>query len=381
MRIAIDLASVRTTGTRIYSNGFLPALGQIGGDDQFLVFAPKDVLDGVREQLPDNFDLHETAVTASVPKRLIWEQTVMPRLLRAWQADVLFAAFDIAPVICPCPVLLAVRNPSPFLLAKGWQTSPLVARIKAQIHRMMAYVSCKKAKRVFYPTAYAAKLLGDLMRVPLDKRDVIHHGTDHGFWSQKYESDHVLKHYNLEKQKFFLFVSNRYYYKQPDVLIEAFALCREQVAHLGTKLVFVGGAPDPIFEQKLSAQVQQSGLANNIQFLGHIPREHLPVLYQEASAFVLPTVMETFGQPFVEAMASGVPVICADTEFAREICQGAALYFPSGNAQQLASILKNMLEDQVLCDQMRAKSLHRSKQFSWDREAFETLTLLKAVAE
>jgi len=38
MRIAIDLASVRTTGTRIYSDGFLPALGRIGGDDDFKDF-------------------------------------------------------------------------------------------------------------------------------------------------------------------------------------------------------------------------------------------------------------------------------------------------------------------------------------------------------
>jgi glycosyltransferase involved in cell wall biosynthesis len=378
MRIAIDLASVRTTGTRIYSEGFLPALGRIGGKDDFLVFVPLDVANMVKDKLPSNMDLHVTAVTANVKKRLLWEQTTMPKLLQAWNADVLFAAFDIAPMYCPCPILLAVRNPSPFLLAKGWQTSPLAARVKAQVHRMVAYVSARKAKLVFYPTAYASKLLGDLMKVPLEKRAVIHHGTDHAFWTEKYECEPVLTQYDIVQKNYILFVSNFYFYKHPDVLIDAFSQC-EKLIDQGTKLVFVGGAPDPIFEQKLHQQVNQLGLKNEVRFLGHIPRPHLPVLYQEAAAFVLPTVMETFGQPFVEAMASGLPVICADTEFAREICGEAALYFPAGDANSLAPLLEQVVCDTTVNTKLSEASLNRSKQFSWDREASETLSLLKKV--
>jgi len=378
MRIAIDLASVRTTGTRIYSDGFLPALGRIGGDDDFLIFVPLDVADMVRDKLPSNVILYITSVTANVKKRLVWEQVIMPKLLREWKADVLFAAFDIAPMYCPCPILLAVRNPSPFLLAKGWHTSPLAARVKAQIHRMMAYASSKKAKCVFYPTAYASKLLGDLMKVPIKKRAVIHHGTDHAFWTASYDCDPVLNQYGIAHKNYILFVSNFYFYKQPDVLIDAFSRCQTLIAQ-GGKLVFVGGAPDPIFEQQLHQQVKQLGLDQEVKFLGHIPRPHLPVLYQEAAAFVLPTVMETFGQPFVEAMASGVPVICADTEFAREICGDAAWYFPPGKADILAPLMEQVVCDTNVNDRLSDASLARAKQFSWDREAAETLSLLKVI--
>src|SRR5574341_547318 len=123
MRFAIDLSSVRTTGTtwpRVYTDGFLPALGTLAGEgDQFLILASTDVIEDIRHRVPPSFDLRSVTVTHSVPLRVVWQQTVLPRLLRAWRADVLFAAFDIAPLRAPCPVLLAVRNPTPALLAGG----------------------------------------------------------------------------------------------------------------------------------------------------------------------------------------------------------------------------------------------------------------------
>jgi glycosyltransferase involved in cell wall biosynthesis len=378
MRIAIDLTAVRSTGTKVYSGGFMPALGRIDKEDDFLVFISSDVAPLISAQLPPNFQLQITNLNGKVGRRVLWEQVVMPRHLRAWRADVLFAAYDISPLMSPCPVLLAIRNPTSALLSMGFLSRRSVAeRLKAHLHRLLSHLSCQKAQVVLYPSAYAAKLLGDLLKAPPSKRAAVHHGTDYDFWSAEQESASVLAQYNISSHRFVLFVSEFYFYKHPDVLISGFARWRSMSGQTEFKLVLVGGGRDRVFVQELHNQARELGIENAVLFVGHVPRSHVAVLYQQAGAFVLPTVMETFGFPYVEAMASGAPVICADTEFARELCGEAALYFPAGDAQALAQVLGRVLDQPNVRAHMGEAGRSRARVFSWDREAQETLALLR----
>jgi len=380
MRIGINLTAVKTTGAKNYCSGIMPAIGHLAKEDNFLVFLSPDVADLIGNKMPKNFELRITTVATSVFLRIVWEQLVMPRYLRKWRADVLFAAFDISPLLSPCPVLLAIRNPSAALLANGsWSSRSIAEKGKAHMHRLLSYLSGKRAHLVLYPSAYAAKLLGDLLRVPPAKRTFVHHGTDYESWSIEREANSVLKQYNISSHEFVLFVSAFYFYKYPDLLIEGFARMRSKTSKKNYKLVLVGKVPDIAFEKQLHQQVYTLGLENEVLFLGHVPRSHLAVLYQQAAAFVFPTVMETFGFPFVEAMASGTPVICADTEFARELCGEAALYFPAGDSHALAQMLEKVIEEPTVQGYMREAGRCRARQFSWEREAHETLSLLKKV--
>jgi glycosyltransferase involved in cell wall biosynthesis len=53
----------------------------------------------------------------------------------------------------------------------------------------------------------------------------------------------------------------------------------------------------------------QSGFAEKVRFVGHVAADELPDYYRLADAFVMPSTGEGFGIAFLEAMASGVPVI------------------------------------------------------------------------
>jgi len=62
--------------------------------------------------------------------------------------------------------------------------------------------------------------------------------------------------------------------------------------------------------ENLKRKVQNSALQNVVHFLGHIPEEDLPQMYQASDFFVLPTrKLEGFGLVILEAMASGTPVL------------------------------------------------------------------------
>ena len=59
-------------------------------------------------------------------------------------------------------------------------------------------------------------------------------------------------------------------------------------------------------------------------------------VYRECNMYVAPAYAESFAHPLVEAMASGLPVVAADSAVHREICQDAALYFPRFSPEALA---------------------------------------------
>jgi glycosyltransferase involved in cell wall biosynthesis len=265
------------------------------------------------------------------------------------------------------------------LLVNNFLELPLLGRLKAYTHKLMSVLSCRKADKVFYPTYYAMKLLGDLASVPVQKRRVVNHGTDYEYWSKKKNAISVLDEYGIIRDNYVLFVSNFYIYKRAPVLIDAFALLISNISNKHLKLVLVGTMPNETIRENIFCQMRKLGLQNNVVFLENIPLYNLAVLYQEASVFVCPSVMETFGQIYVEAMASGAPVVCADTEFANELCGDAASYFKVDDIVGLADALTKVLGDKKFRAVMRDKSYSRAKLFSWEREARETLSLLKEV--
>jgi glycosyltransferase involved in cell wall biosynthesis len=371
MRIAINLAAVKSVGTQVYASGLIPAFARLGSEDQFAVFMSPKLDRLIGDQLPANFERRLTPVTEHVALRLLWEQAVLPIHLRRWQADVLFAPNEFAPLLCPCPTLLAVHNPNPHL-----QNT-----LQTRVQRSLSALSARVAARVVFVSHFAAAYLGSRLGVPASKRVVIYHGTDHSRWVPCARPAPVLAQYGLTAIPYILYVSQLRRFKRPETLIEAFAIWRQQPGRSDYRLVLTGEADDePAFGQELRALAQRLGIADSTQFLGIVPAAHIPVLYQNADAFVLPTSMETFGHPYVEAMASGVPVICADTEVAREICGDAALYFPVGDARSLACALDTLVQSSgARRYELIERGRVRAQAFTWDREAIETLHLLHEV--
>lgn len=359
-------------GPMNYCEGFLSALCEIAPHDKFLIFLTPDVRRHVKLDSSRNFEWHLVDFKKRIWLRVIWEQLILPFHLVKWRADVLFAAFDLAPFFSPCAIVLGIRNPSPVRKTDGID-------LKALTHRWLSLYSCKRAKYVFYPTKYAEKLIGDALRVKEEKRRVIPHGADHNLWGSADDKSEILKDYGVASGRYLLFVSNFYPYKQPDLLIKAFALWLAKYKRIGFKLLLVGKGPKMFdeFEIKLRGLVDNLTLQESVVFTGYVPRAHLSALYRYSAVFVLPTLIETFGHPFIEAMACGAPIICMDTEFARELCGDAAYYLPDSDPAALADAIETIVAQPALADKRRRAGINRAKEFSWEREARETVSLLR----
>jgi glycosyltransferase involved in cell wall biosynthesis len=90
-----------------------------------------------------------------------------------------------------------------------------------------------------------------------------------------------------------------------------------------------------------------------VHIVGYVPEADLMTYFAAADVFVLPSLLEGFGIPLVEAMASGVPVVTTVAGAAGEIVGDAGLVVPPGDSPALAAALDRMLADHDLASQFR----------------------------
>lgn len=72
------------------------------------------------------------------------------------------------------------------------------------------------------------------------------------------------------------------------------------------KLLIAGSGDD---QSKLENIAHESDVAERVIFAGHIGHDELPALYKISDIFVRPSIVEGFGNSFVEAFAAGIPVV------------------------------------------------------------------------
>jgi glycosyltransferase involved in cell wall biosynthesis len=133
----------------------------------------------------------------------------------------------------------------------------------------------------------------------------------------------------------------RRYHKRIDYLLAEFATIAT-AAGRELLLVVVGGR-----EADTDSLIAMGGelLGERVRFFVGMPREQMPMLYQAADLFVLTSLWEMFGIVLIEAMASGLPVICNDSEAFRYVAGPAALYADMREPGSLAAALTEALVD------------------------------------
>jgi glycosyltransferase involved in cell wall biosynthesis len=164
-----------------------------------------------------------------------------------------------------------------------------------------------------------------------------------------------------------LCVAQKRPYKNLASLIQAIA----ELADEQTTLVLPGAPTE--HELVLRALADRLGVADRVRFPLWVSDDELDALYSEATCFVLPSLIEGFGLPVLEAMARGVPVACSDRPALPEIAGDAALLFDPTDQVAVTDAVRRLIKDAQLREQLSARGLDRAKHFTWRRTAELTL--------
>jgi glycosyltransferase involved in cell wall biosynthesis len=117
-----------------------------------------------------------------------------------------------------------------------------------------------------------------------------------------------------------------------------------------------------------------------VRVLGHVPARELADLYRRCALFVFPSLVETFGNPLVEAMASGAPIVSSNAAAMPEVLGEAALFFDPGDTPAMAEGIAAALRDGDLRHRLGARARARARRFSWDETARRTIGVILSCA-
>ena len=149
------------------------------------------------------------------------------------------------------------------------------------------------------------------------------------------------------------------------------ALIRALAELPDARLVVPGRATE--HREELEALAREVGVRDRLVLPGFVDDHDLEGLYALADCFALPSFLEGFGLPLLEAMRRGVPVACSDASALPEVAGDAALLFDPHDAGSVAGTLRRLLGDPALRDDLVRRGHARASAFTWERTAEATL--------
>lgn len=375
MRILINGLAVFRGGSQTYFSNFIPHLGRLGQHHEFVLLQSPWQDDVLNFELPSNFTrLVVGPKRRSVPLRVLWEQTRLPDILRHEKIDVMFSPTPITTLFSPCPLVIAIRNSNIFstLPVKNWRYQG-----RNRLLRIITQLATKRAAGIIFVSKYSHEAALKKFNIDPTKAVVIYHGIGPHFFEPVTKAS--AQQYNGSRP-YVLTVSTVSIHKNYFRFIDAFArLCQEP--DLGYDYVFAGAVSSKEEFKRIEERISQPDLQGRVHYLGSVSYSELPALYQQASLFVLPSLLETFGHPLVEAMASGVPIATANTAAMLEICGEAAVYFDPYNIDDMSNTVRNILQDNALRQQLVAAGRKRATRFSWENTTQQMLDLFEAAVD
>lgn len=251
-----------------------------------------------------------------------------------------------------------------FLLYANIQTADSLRYYAGQIQRAV-----RQADHIIAVSYTTRDDLIRLLHVPAEKITVIWEGIHPGF--------RVLEHPVVElPDDYLLFVGTIEPRKNIPNLLQGYAILKSRQKTV-PKLV-LAGQKGWLSEESFAA-IEGLGLQQDVIWLGGVPFNELPALYNRAKILVYPSLYEGFGFPPLEAMACGTPTITSDRGALKEIAGEAALYVNPDEPESIADALQKLLSDESLYQTLREKGLAHIRQFSWEQTARQTLAVYEKV--
>lgn len=211
------------------------------------------------------------------------------------------------------------------------------------------------------------------------KNDLIElFGTDESKIEVVYLGNSMFPEINLTievdiPKRYILFVGSRDGYKNFERFIKSVASILNDDKELFVLCtgggVFNASEMELFKELKIEQQVLQYNLDDDL----------LAYFYQNAIAFIFPSLYEGFGIPVLESFACNCPLLCSNTSSLPEIAGDGAMYFDPYSEESIRNSILDVLKNDKLRENLVLKGQERLKNFSWKQTAIETKKIYQEV--
>jgi D-inositol-3-phosphate glycosyltransferase len=351
MRVVVDAVAARTGGGPVRLRELARTFPALRPGFDFVFAVPGELAPVVKGIAPGIRTLSPPATFDRIPARLWWEHRSLPRRMRSWAPDVAFSPFNVLPTEWPGrrPRLgVIVSNLAPY--------SPIVRRMyggmggrRLDALRRLTDRTIRRADRVFLLSRQGFDLIGPELLG--DRAELIPMAPPPPPPPQETNGPR-----GVPDEPFFLMAVDLVRYKGVETAIAALA---ELPSGERPFLLVCGRPVERDYVDALHRQVNELGVGDRVRFAGALPHEEAMALMRRARGCVMPSRFENQSRVPVEAMACGTPVLAASVPSFHEACGEAALYFAVDRPQELAALLRTVLDSDGEHRRLRQAGLER----------------------
>jgi len=360
MKIGIDARLWNESGVGRYTRNLIKNLIKIDKKNQYVIFTLSKNKTEIEKLLTKNFKI----VVVNFRWHSIEEQAYFPAVLNKKKLDLVHFPYFSVPIFYKKPYVVTIHDLiiDHFPTGKASTLNPLVYGTKRLTYKFVVSKSAKKAKKIITVSNATKQEIVDHLKINSDKVVITYEGVDKDLLKAK-----TVK----KKSDYFLYVGNAYPHKNLENLLLAYIKFSKN--NPGIKLILAG--KEDFFYKKIKRRINELGLDKNVFIQFPKGDNELSTLYKNAIALILPSYMEGFGLPVLEAMSLKCLVLASNIRPIKEITKGQAFLFNPDSttdiAEKMSYALSKSKEKEI--EEIKIKAFEIAKSFSWEKMAKETL--------
>lgn len=380
MRIGIDarfLTHPQRGGFKTYTECLVQALADVDRENTYMLYV--DRTPRATDVLPSQPNFTCKVVPGSLTNYgMLWrEQISLPRQVDRDHLDVFHAPCLTAPLFLKTPTIVTIHD-----MIWSYPTRYTTRKIQFNRRRLfewyyqfVPYIAARNAEAVLTVSEASKKSILEYLKLDSKKIFVIYEAAKEIYRPIRQADlvEKTVQRYGLTN-RYILGIGSADPRKNIKTLIDAYARLPKNLMK-DNHLAIVWNHKS--LESDSFLEAQRLNVSEYVHFLDNVPDKDLVSLYNRASMFVFPSLEEGFGLPPLEAMACGTPVLAANNSSMPEIVGDAAKMFSAQSVQELAELIKCVLEKPELQETMRSRGMERSANFSWKKCALETIDVYR----
>lgn len=390
MKIGIDASTWNNRrGFGRFTRELLEAVLAVDKKNEYLFFADRETAEG--GELPENVTtiaartrvspMEAASASGRRSARDLWAMT---RAVLRHKIDVFFfpAVYSYYPIFNRTKIIVTVHD-----VIADHHPELIFPNSKSKMFwKLKQNAAIRQANLILTVSEYSKREIVEYFKLPASKVRVVSEAARSVFkvLPHNEEMREILLRFDLEPDEdFLLYVGGISPHKNLNRLIDAFNVIASDSDFSNLKLVLVGDyKDDPFFSAypSLKKQIGELNLADKVIFTGFIEDLELAYLYNAANIVVLPSLEEGFGLPAVEAMACGAPVAASNSGSLSEVLGEAGRFFNPLDTAEMTKVIRQILGDKILKNEMSRAGLVRAQEFMWNKAAKDTIAIFEELA-
>ncbi|GAA4270097.1 glycosyltransferase family 4 protein [Hyunsoonleella aestuarii] len=307
-----------------------------------------------------------------------WEQFKLPRIAKSFNCDILHCTSNTAPYYKNIPLITTLHD---IIYMEGsmlnllFNKASLYQKFGNLYRRVIVSKVIKNSRRLITVSNFEKENITKYFKLKHKVIKAVHNGVNKTF-TVNIDADHIARVKSKYKlpENYFLHIANKDPRKNTKKVLMAFkeflgrTNSRQKLLMLGYKDAYL---------KILLNEIGAIDLYDHIILTGYVSDDDLPVIYKLSQLFLFPSLREGFGIPIIEAMACGVPVITSNTSSMPEVAGNAAHLINPNKIEDISSAMLKIVSDENYKNMLIQRGLKRSKEFSWNKMAFQVLEQYK----